>query len=91
MAMRVVTLEKLEDFIEDKIGVKPTVLKGSNCIRFINPITSIVSCYLPNSQVNNLTDEHPFLKFRDQVIGVIAINGSIVDEEEIKPYTFILD
>lgn len=91
MAMRVVTLEKLGDYIENKLGRKQTLLKGSTCVQFIDPLNSSVSCYLPNYQVTNLEDEQPFLKFRDQVSGVLAVCGELVSDEEIRPYSYLLD
>ena len=91
MAMRVVTLDRLEDFIEDKIGREQTLLKDSECVKFIDSETSETTCYLPNSQVSNLGDEYPFLKFRDQISGVLAVCGEIVPDEDIIPYTYLLD
>lgn len=91
MAMRVVTLDRLEDFIEDKVGREQTLLKGSECVKFIDSETSETTCYLPNSQVSNLDDEYPFLKFRDQISGVLAVCGEIVPDEDIIPYTYLLD
>ena len=91
MAMRVVTLDKLSDYIENKLGRKQIMHRGTDCVKFIDSSDSSISCYLPNSQVSNLKDEHPFLKFRDQVSGVLAVCGELVSDEEIKPYSYLLD
>ena len=89
--MRVVTLGRLGDFIEDKVGRSQTLLKGSECVKFVDSETSETTCYLPNSQVSNLDDESPFLKFRDQISGVLSVCGEIVPDDDILPYAYLLE
>ena len=89
--MRVVTLDRLGDFIEDKVGRSQTLLKGSECVKFVDSETSETTCYLPNSQVSNLDDESPFLKFRDQISGVLSVCGEIVPDDDILPYAYLLE
>lgn len=89
--MRVVTLDRLGDFIEDKVGRSQTLLKGSKCVKFVDSETSETTCYLPNSQVSNLDDESPFLKFRDQISGVLSVCGEIVPDDDILPYAYLIE
>lgn len=91
MAMRVVTLNRLGDYIENKLGRKQIIVKGSGCVKFVDQLDSSISCYLPNSQISGLNEETPFLKFRDQVSGVLIVCNKIVSDEEIKPYSFLID
>lgn len=91
MAMRVVTLNKLGDYIKDKLGRDQIMVKDGNSVRFIDSSDNSISCYLPNSQVSNLSDENPFLKFRDQVRGVLSVRGELVLEEDLAPYSYLLD
>lgn len=90
MAMRVVTVDKLRDFIEDKCSRKVTLIKNENSIQFVDNRNNIL-CNLEKNEVSNFTDETPFLKFRDQVSGVLQINKCVVSDDEIKPYSFLLD
>lgn len=91
MAMRVVTLERLGDFIENKLGSKQTIIKSTNSVKYVDSSNKSVSCEIPSSQMNNLSDEHPFLKFRDQISGVLTVSGSLVKEDDIRPYSYLLD
>lgn len=91
MAMRVLTLERLGNFIEDRLGSKQTMYRGIDCIQFISVTNNCVSCSLPFSQISDLDEEVPFLKFRDQVSGVLCVDGVEISDEDIKPYSYLLD
>lgn len=91
MAMRVVTLDNLKSFIEDTSKSSVNIAKKQSSVVFIGSETNDTMCSIPNTGISNLSDEIPFLKFRDQVSGVLKVNGRIVSDEEIKPYSFLLD
>lgn len=91
MAMRVVTLERLGDYIEDKLGSEQKIFKTDSYVKFVDSESRKVSCCLPSSQVSGISDDLPFLKFRDQVSGVLSVCGEIISDDEIKPYSYLLD
>lgn len=91
MAMRVVTLDRLNEFISDKTGVQHNVVKGVSHVHFVNSLSGLCSFSVSNIQVNNINDEQPFLKFRDQVSGVLVINNEVIKDNDIKPYSYLIE
>lgn len=89
MAMRVVTLEKLGSYIQDTTGSTCTLVRGNKGVKYMSGRDIV--CEIPNSDISNPNDEHPFLKFRDQVEGKIKINGVLAKCDDIQPYSYLLD
>lgn len=91
MAMRVITLDRLKDYIEDKVVSEQNLIRGTDFVEYRDKVTGDITCHIPNSRVSNLDDEHPFLKFRDQVNGVLEVCGDGVNIEDIISYSYLLD
>lgn len=91
MAMRVVTLDKLHEFIDSKLNIQSIMQRSNDSIIFEDSSDSSVVCSVPFSQITNIHDDVPFLKFRDQVSGVLFLNGNVISDDEIKPYSYLLD
>lgn len=79
MAMRVITLDRLKDYIEDKVVSEQNLIRGTDFVEYRDKVTGDITCHIPNSRVSNLDDEHPFLKFRDQVNGILKVCGDDVN------------
>ena len=95
MAMRIVTIDKLNEYINDKTKREHVIVRKNDSIRFVPkrgiPFLKRPACVLQSTMVSDFNEEVPFLKFRDQVSGVLKVNGSVVDDDEIKAYAFYLD
>ena len=91
MAMRVITLDRLKDYIEDKVVSEQNMIRGTDFVEYRDKVTGDITCNIPNSRVSNLEDEYPFLKFRDQVNGVLKVCGDDVNVEDIISYSYLLD
>lgn len=91
MAMRVVTLDKLHEFIDSKLNIQSVMQRSNDNVIFKDVSESRVVCSVPLSQITNINDDVPFLKFRDQVSGVLFLNGNVIPDDEIKPYSYLLD
>lgn len=90
MAMRILTLDRLSDLLKDKTGQDQTLVRMEDRIQFTDS-RNHVSCEIPNESISNLEEKVPFLKFRDQVSGVLCLDGKLLADEEVKPYTYFLD
>ena len=91
MAMRIITVEKLKDCVEDRLGTKQLLIKDENTVKIISEDTGFINCCLPKSNITNFNDIQPFLKFRDQVSRGIPMSNDFISAEELKPYSYLLD
>ena len=49
-----------------------------------------VHCILLESDMNDFHGDHPFIKLREALDGVLVIDNKVPTEEELKPYLFKL-
>lgn len=91
MAMRIITVEKLKDCVEDRLGRKQLLIKDENNVKIVDAYTDTVNCCISRDSISNFDDSQPFLKFRDQVSSGISMSNDFISAEELKPYSYLLD
>lgn len=110
--MKVITLERLKDFIESKVGKEQQIIffRGSTsddgvvvfldngCFVSIKSDTKVedletmnnVNCVINFKDIEDIHNQHPFIKSREAINGVIKVCGYVSSEEELSPYFFKL-
>lgn len=94
--MKVITIEKLAEYIETKHG-KQTITKDNNSLKLVihNENTdytnkSNVHCEIDFNFVNDLNSEYPFIKSREAEAGALVIDGKIPRLEELNGFVYKL-
>lgn len=89
MAMRVLTLDKLQEFISNHTGVEHSMISNDDYVSFVNKDKNTISYSLSSKRLSG--KDTKYLRFRDDVSGLIKIDNKIIDDESLKPYTYLLD
>ena len=110
--MRVITLEKLREFVERKANHKQQIItfkqdsasegaiifmndncrvsvKGAMTIEEVEAMDN-VNCVICFKDIEDLHSEHPFIKSREALSGVVKVCGTVPSEAELSPYFFTL-
>lgn len=114
--MKIITLENIVKYIEDKHGkqvlTKTTVKGDDKCngivfihdegvenleafrkqvgILFSDTVDKRVHCILLEKDICDFNKEHPFIKSREALDGVLVIDNKIPSEDDLRGYWYKL-
>lgn len=94
--MKVITLDKLTEYISEKHGKQTIFRDNDNKKVFIynagaeHTDLNNVHCTLDFSHINDLNTAYPFIKSREAEAGALVIDGIVPKFDDLKGYTYKL-